>query len=88
MKIEEDPEKWIKKVSKYKLDRGDVNIQAMIKERKAERKEKNKLQKDIVEMETMRNKKEDLKQREIKIETLAEVRNKQEKDRKEMVVKN
>ena len=60
----------------------------MMKERKAERTENNKLKKDIVEMETMRNKKMELKQREIKIESLADVRQRQEKERKEMVVKN
>ena len=75
-------------MSKYKLDRGTVDIKEMMKERKAERTENNKLKKDIVEMETMRNKKMELKQREIKIESLADVRQRQEKERKEMVVKN
>jgi hypothetical protein len=78
----------MKKVSKYDLDRGTVDIQKMLKERQAERKSKNLMIKDIVEKETAKNIKEEVQAKQIKIESLNEIKHRQDVERKEMVHRN
>lgn len=58
--IKEDPDKWLRKISKYELDRGTLDLNKFVKERNAERTSKNLKKKEIVAVETEKQKQREM----------------------------
>lgn len=56
--MKEDPRKWERKVSKYDLDRGTVDLKKLERERIEERGKETKAINEIVKRETEKAKKE------------------------------
>jgi hypothetical protein len=75
-------------VSKYELDRGELDIEKLRREKEKERTEANKNVKAELDKEIEEKKVHDVQATEKKIEDLAKLKEKQDRERKQMVKKN
>eukprot|EP00347_Sterkiella_histriomuscorum_P011650 403371643 len=78
---------YLRRISKYDIDRNQVDLYKLNKEKERDRKENVKIKKDALEFNKYDQKRQEVVQTKIKIEQLSNVKERQEKDRREFVRK-